>query len=369
MRTPRLKPSPPEEFAEDDAGEIINLDQPSSSGYTALHLAAMRKHERVVKLLLNEGARVGVVGDDGKTPLHLAAQSGAKAVVKMLLRATKGAAAAVVNDRTNAGETPVLLAAMGGHLDAFDVFMHAGADPFIPDERGNTCMHAACRSGSRDIFVRLLSYASRTHLGMEVFRVPNLAMERPIHLAARNGSVHLVRCLIDRGADLSAGDDHGHNALMAACEADKAGAAALIIDQVKHFGSEVSTDLTMAQMRWRTLKRAMPDLIAADKMGIDPMAENGASEQALIDLSLQRMGISDDGSKMRRSCVQTERRVHGGRGRTPVRHRRGGERRGGHGYGERPRRQGLQPARHLGEGQGAVQGSPARPIRQLHLVN
>ena len=67
--------------------------------------------------------------------------------------------------------------------------------------------------------------------------------------------------------------------------------------------------------------------------------------------------------------VQTERRVHGGRGRTPVRHRRGGERRGGHGYGERPRRQGLQPARHLGEGQGAVQGSPARPIRQLHLVN
>lgn len=291
-----------EEFAEDDAGEIINLDQPSSSDYTALHLAAMRKHERVVKLLLNEGARVGVVGDDGKTPLHLAAQSGAKAVVKMLLRATKGAAAAVVNDRTNAGETPVLLTAMGGHLDAFDVFMHAGADPFIPDERGNTCMHAACRSGSRDIFVRLLSYASRTHLGMEVFRVPNLAMERPIHLAARNGSVHLVRCLIDRGADLSAGDDHGHNALMAACEADKAGAAALIIDQVKHFGSEVSTDLTMAQMRWRTLKRAMPDLIAADKMGIDPMAENGASEQALIDLSLQRMGISDDGSKMRRSA-------------------------------------------------------------------
>ena len=291
-----------EEFAEDDAGEIINLDQPSSSGYTALHLAAMRKHGRVVQLLLNEGARVGVVGDDGKTPLHLAAQSGAHSVVKTLLRATKGAAAAVVNDRTNAGETPVLLAAMGGHIDAFDVLMHAGADPFIPDERGNSSMHAACKSGSRDIFVRLLSHASRAHLGMEVFRVPNSSMERPIHLAARNGSVHLVRCLIDRGADLSAGDDHGHNALMAACEANKPGAAALIIDQVKQFGSEVHRDLTMAQMRWRTLKRAMPDLIAAVKLGVDPMAENGASEQALIDISLQRMGISDDGSKMRRSA-------------------------------------------------------------------
>ena len=103
--------------------------------------------------------------------------------------------------------------------------------------------------------------------------MPNSSMERPIHLAARNGGVHLVRCLIDRGADLSAGDDHGHNALMAACEANNPGAAALIIDQVKQFGSEVHKDLTMAQMRWRTLKRAMPDLIAAVKLGVDPMAE------------------------------------------------------------------------------------------------
>jgi|AntAceMinimDraft_5_1070358.scaffolds.fasta_scaffold10763_3 ankyrin repeat protein len=128
------------EVSEDAAGEALDLDEPASSSYTALHLAAMRKHDRVVCLLLREGSRVAVCGVDGKTPLHLAAASGADSVVRALLSAVRDPAV-VINDRTVRGETPALLAANAGHLSTVEMLVAAGGDPFIPDDSGNTCLH------------------------------------------------------------------------------------------------------------------------------------------------------------------------------------------------------------------------------------
>jgi len=285
------------EFSEDDDGiEVLDLDEPASSSYTALHLAAMRKHDRVVRLLLSEGARVNVCGVNGETPMHLAAASGADAVVRLLLAAVREPTS-VVNARTERGETPALLAAIGGHFSTLQILTAVGADPFIPDNGGNTCLHGACRSGHHDMFLRLFHRAIQENLGAEVLDRPNNALERPLHLAARCGSVDMVRCLIDRGADFSAGDQEGHNALMTAAAHDNAAAAACIVQHVKHNGADPVKDTNVPRKRWMTLKRAVPDLASCVLYGdIDPTAPDGAARDALAALAAEREASSGAGA-------------------------------------------------------------------------
>ena len=47
-------------------------------------------------------------------------------------------------NRTAGGLTPVACAARAGAADVFRFLLAKGADPFVPDARGNTCAHHAC---------------------------------------------------------------------------------------------------------------------------------------------------------------------------------------------------------------------------------
>ena len=54
-------------------------------------------------------------------------------------------------------------------------------------------LHGACRSGHHDMFLRLFHRAIQDNLGADILDRPNSALERPLHLAARCGSVDLVQ--------------------------------------------------------------------------------------------------------------------------------------------------------------------------------
>ena len=128
----------------------------------------------------------------------------------------------------------------------------------------------------------------------------NVRGERPIHLAARGGSVRMVRCLLDRGADVAAEDDAGRNALLAACEADSIRVATLVLAHAFEHGVDpVDVDAyTPARLRWMILRRSLPDIAAASRGGaIDPAAPDGASEQALVTLALTRLGLGAERGK------------------------------------------------------------------------
>lgn len=56
-----------------------------SSGYSALHHAALNGHKEIVKLLLDHDASTNIVDVKGSSPLHLAAWSGNVEIVKLLL--------------------------------------------------------------------------------------------------------------------------------------------------------------------------------------------------------------------------------------------------------------------------------------------
>ena len=62
-------------------------DIEDSAGYTALHYAARKGHERVCEELLNSGAKVDAITRSGKaTPLHRAATQGHVTIVQLLMK-------------------------------------------------------------------------------------------------------------------------------------------------------------------------------------------------------------------------------------------------------------------------------------------
>jgi ankyrin repeat protein len=83
--------------------ELINAPRarttkPShNDGFTPLHHAAERGHEKIVAYLIEKKANVNANGGGGWTPLHLAAEKGQLAIVKLLVKA-----GAKVNAKTDA---------------------------------------------------------------------------------------------------------------------------------------------------------------------------------------------------------------------------------------------------------------------------
>ena len=279
-------------------GSIVDVNATTRvGGYAPLHLAAMRKHDAVARLLLRRGARVASTAGDGRAALHFAAASGSLETARLLLDATAKVAASVVNARSLRGETPASLAFGNDHLPTALFLLERGADPFVPDEDGNTCLHACALAGNRDGFLEILRFAYTMGLSMRILRVPNAAGMRPIHLAAQGGSVRMTRCLVDRGADVGAGDLYGRNALMVACESGNLRVAVVLVAHARENGAEPfdADDVTPARLRWMSLRRSLPDIVAAAKSGrVDPAAPNGVAEQALVGFALRRLGLRDD---------------------------------------------------------------------------
>ena len=54
------------------------------SGNTPLHLAALRGHAGIVRLLTKKGAYLNAKDDGGRTPLHRAAENGHAEIVALL---------------------------------------------------------------------------------------------------------------------------------------------------------------------------------------------------------------------------------------------------------------------------------------------
>jgi ankyrin repeat protein len=197
-----------------------------------------------VKLLLDHGADPNFRlehTDDGiffeHSCLSAACYSGDMRIVKLLLDC--GASI------RSPGALPAAARASGKNIDMMRLFIEAGVDPNVPDEKcRETPLEIACMRSDPEAVELLLEYGANPHIS----RGKSGTL---LHVAALwGGGVDVLKILIDRGLDLNAiGGDHG-TALQTAAYMDDTESVKYFIErgadvhiQAGYFGSALRASL------------------------------------------------------------------------------------------------------------------------------
>nr|XP_048691438.1 ankyrin repeat and sterile alpha motif domain-containing protein 1B isoform X7 [Caretta caretta] len=114
-----------------------NINCTDSSGYTALHHAALNGHKDIVLKLLQYEASTNVADNKGYFPIHLAAWKGDVDIVKILIH--HGPSHSRVNEQTEKGSA-LHEAALFGKVDVVRILLETGIDANIKDSLGRTVL-------------------------------------------------------------------------------------------------------------------------------------------------------------------------------------------------------------------------------------
>jgi uncharacterized protein len=135
-----------EELLKEEAAAILNDFLPDLEGDTSLHYAASLPFIGTTALLLQHSlTKLNAGGSLGRRPVHYAASSGDVATVRLLLDA--GAEIDAVADD---GSTALILACAKGHASVAEILLERGSNASMLDSSGLAAIHHAVRSSSTE---------------------------------------------------------------------------------------------------------------------------------------------------------------------------------------------------------------------------
>ncbi|XP_040289762.1 serine/threonine-protein phosphatase 6 regulatory ankyrin repeat subunit A-like [Bufo bufo] len=213
-------------------------------GKAALHLACENGHDKIADVLLWHKAFVNAKTKLGLTPLHLCSQNGFNHLVKLLV----GTHLASIDIMSLTKRTPLHLAALNGQLDVCNSLLTMKADVYAADIEGqtplhlaaendhsevvklflkhrpelvtsanvdgSTCAHIAAAKGSVAVIKELLKFNMRS-----VTTARNKTNDStPLHLAASGGHAEVVKVLLEAGASPSDEDAEGMSTIQLAAK-------------------------------------------------------------------------------------------------------------------------------------------------------
>ena len=175
---------------------------------TPLHAASTYGHLEVASLLLKSGVNPNSRDDFGRAPLHRISQGGQLLKMESLLKIARlllnhGADLSVTDYE---GWTPIHAAARSGYREIVEQLLEHGANIEVRNKKRQTPLHEACKNGKLDVSRFLIDHGS-------VINCRDDEGFTPLHLASRFGHVAVVWLLIDRGADVNAQEDDCWTAL------------------------------------------------------------------------------------------------------------------------------------------------------------
>ena len=174
-----------------------------SHGSTPLLLASKSGNNDLVQLLLDYNADVHTHDNYGNSPLQVAARIGLLEIARLLLERN-----VEVNFCNSYGSTPLLLASQSGYTDVVRLLMDYNADVCARNANGDTPLYCATECGHLEITRILLECRAEANS-------QNNRGRTPLHEASKGrmqGSLDIVRLLLDHGADMQVHDISGQTA-------------------------------------------------------------------------------------------------------------------------------------------------------------
>ena len=196
-------------------------------GDTALHIVCRMKDSecKFLQVLLsapgvdtsikNEAGILPLeeVDEDGCPPLHNACQCGNSALVESLL--AKGADIAQLS---KAGNAPIHIACMNGHLKCLNVLLDCGrCDANQRNSNEETPLDIVCRMEDGNTSMEFLRLLMRCNINQA-----RSTGTTPLHIACKNGNVHIIQLLLKENCNyVNVLDSHGDTPLHIAVESVK----------------------------------------------------------------------------------------------------------------------------------------------------
>lgn len=130
-------------------GVTVDVRENVESG-APIHWGAKLGHEKMVRILLSNGADIAACNDFNETPLHWAAAFGNLRMVRLLLEEAK-MKDGYVDMRDRHGGTALDWAARYGYVDVCKCLLEWGADVNVKDAFGGTAGRSAEASGHEEV--------------------------------------------------------------------------------------------------------------------------------------------------------------------------------------------------------------------------
>ena len=187
-----------------DAG--MNPNAKNNNGVTALMWAEDKKHDDIVKLLKDTEA-------NAKTPEEARKESAKQDTQNSdyKTKTPEEARNALAQMNIIYSEDEFLNCAYEGKANAVKLFLDAGINPNVKDNKGMTALMYAANNNHIEIVKTLLNK------GVEV-NAKAYDGRTALILVAQTGHTELVQALLDKGAEINAKDKNGNNALMCAVD-------------------------------------------------------------------------------------------------------------------------------------------------------
>ncbi|KAE8687939.1 kinase family protein [Hibiscus syriacus] len=179
----------------------------NSAGQSASSIAGLTKwnhgfQQAVVDVIL-AGKKPRSSNPSVFSPLMFSIQANEIEALKKLLERTD----IDLNEQDDDGNSAMMMAASGVHLEAFELLLRAGANIKLSNKYGDTAISLLEVNQNGDVFDQLmLEYALEEVHGPIGFYA--------LHRAAKRGDLNLVQVLVNRGCDVNAFDADGYTPLM-----------------------------------------------------------------------------------------------------------------------------------------------------------